>query len=499
MRNIKRTLNRIIFDTIIPWLWNYEYPLTVCITLIASTVLLALTDHSLYATLVIILIFSLLTIRGVMYERRSFLDDVTFTTNRNFFLRYLKYKSRVSSKLALFLIDIENFSHVNDTFGFDAGDNVLRDITCRLKSVFRSYDALSRFADSEFSVFIEIPKNVDEEEFVTNLCERIRNTMLMPFSIRGELILLSVNLGIALYPMSSNSISKLIHKARIALQNSKLHRNSCSIYKPGVEYNALELLVITGSPKFAIANNQLQLHFQPIKDLTTGKIIAVEALSRWRHPSLGIISPDKFVPACERNGSIQEITDWAIEEAVKKLAEWKNTANDYLKISVNVSTIDLDRADFHNKVLELLNYYNVDPSKLVLELTETALFTDINHARIVLSKLYTSGVRVAIDDFGTGNSGLSYLRQLPIHSIKIDRSFITNLSLSSTELPIVKSTIAMAHELNCKVVAEGVEDRNKANLLKQLGCDFIQGYYLSKPVSARRLTPSFLTRIGELT
>lgn len=500
MRNIREVLNRVLFDKFFPWLWSYEYPI-ISALVIAFGAAIHLTQSSTTLTTVILGgALLVLLVRGAVYERHFYLDDVTLTTNRNFFLRYLRYKSKVNSKLALFLIDIENFNQVNDTFGFAQGDNVLREITRRLKAVFRSYDALSRFADSEFSVFLEIPAVYyeNEQEFIDGLCDRIRKAMAKPFMIENETLVLSVNLGIALYPKSSDKIAELVHKARVALQNSKISRKQCCVYQPGVEYNALELLVITGSPKFAIANNQLQLHFQPIKDLRTNKVVSMEALARWSHPSLGNIPPNKFIPACERNGSIREITEWALETAIKQVHKWEVSDIDVC-VNVNISTIDLDYRDFSLVVTELLEKYRVRPSKLILELTETALLTDVGHAILVLSKLHSSGVRIAIDDFGTGNSGLSYLRQLPIYSIKIDRSFIVNLTATSTELPIVKSSIAMAHELGYKVVAEGVEDRERATLLKELRCDFIQGYYMSKPVSSNRVTSKFLSRIGDLT
>ena len=313
------------------------------------------------------------------------------------------------------------------------------------------------------------------------VAQRLLKALEPPFEI-GELSLnVGITIGIALYPDHAEEESKLLECADVAMYAAKPTDISVSVYDPKNDERSVRRLTLSGELRRAIDGDQLALHYQPKIEMATGRVRGAEALSRWFHPTQGFIPPDQFIAHAERIGLIGPLTSWAFDKALGQLAQWLRQGHD-LDIAVNVSAISLQGHDLPNQISGLLREWDIEPRRLTLEITESAIMNDPVNALKIATELHDIGLRLSIDDFGTGYSSLAYLERLPVDELKIDRSFVMHMSRSENDAVIVRSVIDLAHNLGLKVVAEGIENKEHMDLLRELGCDIGQGYFITRPM-----------------
>jgi diguanylate cyclase (GGDEF)-like protein len=403
----------------------------------------------------------------------------------------------------LLYIDLDNFKNINDNLGHSKGDLVLIDIAHRLQECVRSIDTVCRIGGDEFAILLEDIVDVSSAEDIT---ARILKTLAKPVDIEGRSINISTSIGIRINQIGDEFAEDLLRDADIAMYQAKSHGKSCYlIFDVGMRDHVLERLELENDLQNALNrqpnNRELLLYYQPIVSLSNGKVMGFEALSRWKHPKRGMISPNIFIPIAEETGLIGELGEWALREACHQAHIWNETySNNLLRtISVNLSARQFSQTDIFLQVKQILEESNLPPQCLKLEITENLLIEDPDSIIHVLEKLRDLGVQVQIDDFGKGYSSLSYLHQLPIDAFKIDRSFISRLDEASEDpfaYEVVRTMIALARELKIKVVAEGVEKREQYNLLQDLGCDYIQGYLIAEPME-KTLLEVFLDAVNK--
>jgi diguanylate cyclase (GGDEF)-like protein len=390
---------------------------------------------------------------------------------------------------AVMLIDLDRFKEINDTLGHHIGDRVLREVGPRLQESLRTQDVVARLGGDEFAIFVE-----DADPTVArDIVERVLTGLSVALTVEELSLHVDGSIGIALYPDHGQDVDTLLQRADVAMYAAKEEHSGYQVYSPDRDPYSLRRLTLLSELRGAVERGELVLHFQPKADLRTGRVTDAEALVRWNHPTLGMVPPNDFVPLAERSGLIGPLTEHVLRQAVGRAAEWRRRGID-LRVSVNLSVHNLMDAGLPQLVEQVLAAHAVDASVLELEITETTIMTDPMRALRVLQPLSDMGVRLSIDDFGTGYSSLAYLRQLPISEIKIDRSFIAGMESSENDAIIVRSTIDLARNLGLEVVAEGVETAEGLATLEAMHCDYIQGYYLSRPVPAEEL-PS---RLGQL-
>lgn len=412
-------------------------------------------------------------------------DRLTELANRRRMSRYLDevLDSNANHELALFTININGFKDINDTFGYDNGDAVLRVVAYRLKGLINKEDLASRVTADEFMVALRHCTTDSAREFAQSLILRLGQRVNLYESID---VPINLSVGIALAPDHARHRESLVRRSDIALQAAKLAGEPWMFYKPGEEEAHLSRLSLMTELRQAVADQSLVLHFQPKMCLEHHKIIGVEALVRWCHPTQGMIPPDDFIPLAERSGSIDALTRWVIDAGVRQLGEWLQQGLD-LDISINISARDLGNRQLSETLLKALSTYQVPARRLVLEITESAFMDDRTRAVNQLNRLRAEGIRIAIDDFGTGYSSLSQLRDLPVNELKIDKSFIMKLATEPDDARIARSIVELGRNLGLSVTAEGVEDETSCNLLIGYGCNTIQGFGLSRPMTADRL------------
>lgn len=382
---------------------------------------------------------------------------------------------------ALMAIDLDRFKEVNDTLGHQAGDDVLTQVSQRIKDHIRSHDMLGRMGGDEFALIIDDCKDVKLAE---SIAERIVDSLNQPFQCDVHTVHIGVSIGICHNPNAVTESIELLHHADLALYKVKNSgRNRVLVFDEQMRAETLHQMSLEHRLRNAVLNEALHLHYQPI--VTTGSsMLGFEALLRWTDPVHGSVSPGEFIPIAEKTGLIVPLGLWVLRQACVQAAEWHRGGKDLHKMSVNVSSIQLAHKDFVPNVLQALKDTGLPPELLDLELTESALIQNHGESQKALDLLRKFGVRLSIDDFGTGYSSLSYVRDLPVHTLKIDRSFVKDIANSNEARLLVEGMIDMAHTLNLRVVAEGVEDRAQFDLLGLAGCDEIQGFLISKAVSS---------------
>ena len=389
---------------------------------------------------------------------------------------------------AVLIIDIEMFSQINASLGRAGGDDLLKEVAERLNSVVRRSDgvarlSVSRVAGDEFAVlFNDIPK----KEQVTWAVKRLMDVVNQPVEIDGNTVYLKCHVGISLYPTDADSVEALLNNAMSAKQYSKNHKTEYGyqFYDHHVQELSVKHLHLEADLHRAIENEEWTLLYQPKLDVVLREVIGVEALIRWNHPERGIVSPIEFIEFAEQRGLIISIGDWVIKEACRQLRSWLDQGISECKIAINLSSVQLTQADIVSRICNYLEEYRVPPRLLEIEITETILIENAGMAIDSLERLHARGISIAIDDFGTGYSSLSYLKTLPIDSLKIDRAFVQDICTDINDQKIVQTLISMAHSMGMKVVAEGVETREQYELLTKYAVNDIQGYLLSKPVTA---------------
>ena len=423
-------------------------------------------------------------------------DFLTGLPNRRLFQHRLSEKigraSRTNTKVALLYIDLDNFREVNDSFGHNWGDTLLKHAAKRLRSCIRDEDAMARLGGDEFTIMIG---DLDDCNMLTNVANDILTAMSEPFQIETEIAYITASIGITVYPDHATEPDKLLKNADQARYAAKAKgRNGFQFYTTAMQQAVDNRGVIVNNLQTALRNNEFRVVYQPIVSLETGAIHKAEALIRWHHPSLGLISPADFIHIAEETGMIIDIGEWVFQQAAQQTKQWRELYNQEIQISVNTSPVQYH--DQGNKLSQWLSYLlalGLDGNAIVAEITEGVLMGTNSEITDKLRRFRQDNIQISLDDFGTGYSSLSYLRKFEIDYIKIDQSFVRNLKSESKDLALCEAIIAMAHKLDLQVIAEGIETDQQKQLLLAAGCDFGQGYLFSKPVEATEFVRLFTT------
>jgi diguanylate cyclase (GGDEF)-like protein len=415
-------------------------------------------------------------------------DSLTALPNRALFYDRLNQaiavaKREQDKKVVLMLMDLDYFKEVNDTLGHPAGDEILRQVAQRLSCVLRESDTLARLGGDEFAILL--PNVQDGKIAIENITKTIRDSFIKPFWFQENELYLGVGIGISIFPDHGNTADVLMSRADIAMYSAKHKDVGFMFYDRETDTRTYERLQLSSDLRHALERDEFVLYYQPQIDIRSGSIVGVEALIRWNHPEYGLIFPDQFIPFAENTGLINPITNWIIHTAITQCKTWQ-TAGMELRIGLNVTARSFQDPTFIDRLESLLcgGETYLSPDRIEIEITENILMVDIEHGAKAIKRLRDLGVSVAIDDFGTGYSSLAYLKKFPVHSIKIDKSFVLNMAKDDRDAVIVRSTIDLAHNLGYLVVAEGVESRDSLGLLTVLGCDHAQGYHISHPLPA---------------
>jgi len=385
--------------------------------------------------------------------------------------------------LALMMLDIDRFKEINDTMGHATGDMLLIEVGRRLRAALRPTDVLARFGGDEFVAILHDIEGEDMDVFV----ERIASIVSLPLRAGSMELVLEASIGLARFPQNGERAEELLRRADIAMYDAKQSHKSFKFYEDGRDAVHLYRLSLLNDLRRAIGTDELELYYQPSLDLQPRKEHHVEALLRWTHPQHGAISPVDFIPLAEQSGLIRTITDWVMHEAIKQCAAWNDMGLD-VGVAINLSAVDLSSGYLPDLLATHLGRYNVDPQRLTLEITETAVMRDATNSLEVLNRLKACGVQLAIDDFGTGYSSLSHLKRLPVDVLKIDKSFVMDMARDEDDAVIVRSTIELAHNMGLRVIAEGVENKESMAMLVELKCDSMQGYLISLPLALDHAT-----------
>ena len=413
-------------------------------------------------------------------------DSLTGLHNRALFLDRLEQalasarRSSTHQHVVLMLMDLDHFKEINDTLGHPAGDAILRLVAERLKAVLRDTDTLARLGGDEFAILL--PEIKDGRKTAEKVAKNILASFKKPFLHAGQELYLGAGIGVTVFPEHGEEIDTLMSRADVAMYGAK-HRDVAHVfYDAATDPHTPARLQLSGELRRALDQQEFELYYQPQIDLVQRRVVGVEALIRWRHPQRGILLPDQFIPMAERMGLINPITDWVMAEALKQCRIWR-AAGCHLRVAVNMAGRSFQQPDLVEKILALLESVGTLPECLEIEITENVLMADIEHGAKILQRLNEAGITITIDDYGTGHSSLAYLKKLPLHTLKIDKSFVLDMARDENDAVIVRSTVDLAHNLGYRVVAEGVEDEETLDLLGVLGCDSIQGYFLREPES----------------
>ncbi|HEY8737436.1 MAG TPA: EAL domain-containing protein [Candidatus Dormibacteraeota bacterium] len=429
-------------------------------------------------------------------QYRALHDALTGLPNRTFLRERLEEAVRAGERelkpCAVLLMDMDGFKGVNDSLGHQAGDQLLQQVGARMRGVLRKADMVARYGGDEFAV---VPWGATDVPRAVLIAEKILQAVDQPFTIGGAPVSVSLSVGIAVYPQHAEDGDALMRRADVAMYAAKRAKSGYSIYAAGQEDDTPAGVPLIGKLRYAIDQFELLLHYQPIVSTVDGRTNKVEALVRWGHPSHGLLPPDDFIPSAEQSDLIKPLTAWVLNEALGQVHAWAKAGIE-TGVSVNLSARNLLDHELPDAVEELLRTWQVAPEKLSLEITERSIIA--SEAEDTLARLHNLGVQISVDDFGTGYSSLAYLKRLPVNEIKIDKSFVQDMVTNWDGAAIVRSTIDLGHNLGLKVVAEGVEDEPTAALLREYGCDYIQGYHISRPVAAAPLGPWLRARAGQL-
>lgn len=429
---------------------------------------------------------SLLSIQDVnriaALERHHALHDgLTNLPNRMLLYERVNYAltiaKRSSSSMVVLIMDLNQFKEVNDTLGHHCGDCLLQQVAPRLKHVVRESDTVARLGGDEFSIVLQ---NTDQEGAIL-ICNKILHALEKPFSVEGHSLKAAMSIGIAKYPDDGVDCETLMQRADVAMYVAKKDASGYAVYDATRDQYSVNRLKIINALHDAIKNNEIELHYQPILRAKDKSVWGFEVLSRWTHSELGEIIPDEFIAIAEQSSLIKDLTLYMLDTSFKQFEQWRSLELEFC-LSVNLSVKDIQDADFPLKIKRLLEKYSIDASLVNLEITESTMMSDSKRAYDVMTELNNMGLNISIDDFGTGFSSLSYLKQLPTQSLKIDSTFVSDMLEDENDAVIVRSTIDLAHNMGRTVIAEGVENKDILDILEILGCDFVQGFYLCKPI-----------------
>ena len=413
-------------------------------------------------------------------------DVLTGLSNRSKFHDFtegkITYCAHNNKKLALLFIDIDHFKNINDSMGHDAGDELLVSIAERLRNCIRETDLVARIGGDEFAITL---LEMGSPNQVTKIVQQILKVLRKPFFIQSQEINISASIGISLYPESGSDVKTLTKTADTAVHQAKTDgRNTYRFFSSEIQNRVLEQHSLELALKKALLNDEFFMHYQPLIDALSGKVVGLEALIRWQHEDWPNIGPDQFIPVAEECGLLPALGKWVLLNACRQAVKWlKDSAITFdLPVSINLSPKQLIHSDFVDVLIDVLHETQIPPENLVLELTETAVMQDPETAITTLGEISKAGIKLAVDDFGTGYSSLNYLKQLPINKLKIDRSFVNDIGVDQNGEAIVKAILALAHSLNLEVVAEGVEKQFQVDFLRGHECEVLQGYFFSRPL-----------------
>ena len=413
-------------------------------------------------------------------------DVLTGLPNRHMFQNRLdqeiKNAKRSENSLCLMFLDLDHFKQVNDSLGHNMGDLLLKETALRISSCVRDSDSVARLGGDEFTVILpDLSDFIDAEQ----IAKHILHQLALPFQLGDEVVHISTSIGITLFPNDAKTSENLIKNADQAMYQAKDNgHNTFSYFTQSMQDSTLARSHLITALRNAVRNNELVLNYQPIFDLSTGKIHKLEALIRWQHPAEGLISPMTFIPLAEETGLIHEIGDWVFVTAAKQLKQWQIDFNPSLQLTINKSPIQFHNDHGHQHWLDILKELNLASSDITIEITEGLLLESTSKTTEQITNLRLQGFKFAIDDFGTGYSSLSYLKKFNLDFLKIDQSFVKHLTLDSDDAILTKTIIIMAQSLGLKVIAEGIETAEQKQMLTEAGCEFGQGYFLAKPLIA---------------
>ena len=439
-------------------------------------------------------------------------DHLTGLPNRLYLAGHLpdaiEEAKRRGHALAVLFLDLDRFKHVNDSRGHETGDKLLKTVAQRIRTTMRAEDLVVRMGGDEFVV---VMRGIKGTEQVNEAAARINHALGAPMVVDGRTLVTTVSIGVALYPHDGVDMGELLRHSDTAMYQAKDRgRNNFQLFSSSMDKRLKERIAIESSLRTALETRQLDVHYQPIVDIESHKVVALEALLRWKHPNHGYVRPERFVNIAEEAGLIVPIGDFVLQRAVEDMVRWRQSAGSLVPVAINVSAVQLQRSNLAESIERLTKQHGLEPSLLQIELTESAVFERREGrareiAQDAVGKLRELGVHIAIDDFGTGYSSLSYLKRWRVDTLKIDRSFVRDLVTDLSDLAIVSAIIAMARHLHIQVVAEGIEGWQQLEKLRQLGCGLAQGYLFAKPAPAaqcRRLLtgePLSLTDDGAQT
>ena len=424
-----------------------------------------------------------ISIRESEIRRLAYEDSLTGLPNRIMFNNELNKMVKIAveegRRFSVLILNLNRFKDINDILGHEAGDNVLKYVAKRLPGALRDTDKIACIGGDEFAVMLPMT-STDRLDIVL---PRLREKLERPFMVADQAVDITFSIGIAHFPEHGIDASSLLRKADIALNSAKRNRSVYEVYDNSQEASRQEHLHLLGELRSAVENDELCIYYQPKVQLSTNRTLAVETLVRWRHPTRGFIAPNEFIPFAEHTGAIRIITDWVIDNALKQIKAWKAGSLN-IKASINISARDLLNKELPAQINAAISKHGLSPEDICLEITESALMEDPVNSQSTVMNLHEMGLDISIDDYGTGYSSLAYVKNLPVNELKIDRAFIMNMEHHDNDMAIVRTTVDLGHSLGLTVVAEGVETEVQYNLLRSLGCDLAQGYFIAKPMAA---------------
>lgn len=420
-------------------------------------------------------------------------DSLTGVANRyslNKRLEGLIYTAKKYNQLlAILFLDLDRFKQINDTLGHSYGDLLLKSVSQRLKGLLKNKDMIARLGGDEFVIVLP---NLKHPKEAVRIAEMIIEALSRPFLLNMQEVYISTSIGISFYPLDGGDIEALLRNADKAMYEAKsAGRNQFELYHTKMHHNESGQMLLENYLRKALDRNEIFLVYHPVIDPKTKRIVSVEALVRWKHGKLGLIPPAEFIPLAEESGLIIPISEWIIQKACEDLKTLHLQGRTNLRMSINISAFHFNQVNFVKSISDIFQLTNVNPNYIDFELTESMIMPKASESVNKLVKLKQLGVKLSIDDFGTGYSSLSYLNRFPLDILKIDKSFINGIALYEEDCSIVEAIITMAHRLHLKVVAEGVENKKQFDFLKKENCDYIQGFYISKPIPLYKLMSFF--------
>jgi diguanylate cyclase (GGDEF)-like protein/PAS domain S-box-containing protein len=418
-------------------------------------------------------------------EWLAFYDQLTELPNRtlvhNLLEQVLRTAHREAKPVALLMLGLDRFKTINDSSGFDTGDAILMEVARRLKQELRATDLIGRIGSDEFLLVLPGASGTEAGQ----LGELLQKAIRRPFTIREQTINLTSSIGIALYPLDGTDQAALVRKADTAMTQAKRNgRNRFHFFTSSLEKEVVRMVELANALHGALDRQELRLLYQPQIDIRSGQVLGAEALLRWQHYRLGPVNPAEFIPIAEGNGQILSIGEWVLQQAILQLREWQRGGLKLRQIAVNLSAVQFRQQDLAERVIVLLQEAGLASHQLDLELTESVTIDNPEAAIEAMARFSDAGIQLSIDDFGTGYSSLSYLKRLRVNKLKIDASFVRDLASSSDDRSIVSAIINLARGLNIRTIAEGVESEDQLAVLRELGCDEIQGFLYARPLTS---------------